>query len=266
MRWGIDGLVQWKKSIGDFRYSIGGNAMYMRGKYLVVDEPAALPEYQKRTGTDMDAFWLYQAEGLFQTEGEITSRGVTQSWGALQPGDIRYADINGDDVVDELDVQVTDYHSPRFFYGLNLSAGYRGFGIYALGQGEADGSVMLSNNRYFMINGTGQNYSELMLDRFPVTNDYPRLTTVSLNNYQYSTFWVAKAAYFRLKNIEVSYTFPVNASRKLAMNDLRIYVRGTNLAALSSLKKYSVDPENINAGITGYPLFRTITAGLSCKF
>ncbi len=266
MRWGIDGLVQWTKKVGDFRYSFGGNAMYMRGKYLVVDEPEALPDYQKRTGTDMDAFWLYQADGLFQTAGEITSRGVSQSWGALQPGDIRYADLNGDDVVDELDVEVTDYHSPRFFYGVNLSAGFRGLNISALGQGEADGSVMLANNRYFMINGTGQNYSELMLDRFPVTNDYPRLTTVSQNNYQYSTFWVAKAAYFRLKNVEISYTFPVTASRKLAMNDLKIYVRGTNLAAVSSLKKYSVDPENINAGITGYPLFRTITAGVSCKF
>jgi hypothetical protein len=117
-----------------------------------------------------------------------------------------------------------------------------------------------------MINGTHQNYSELMLDRFPVTNDYPRLTTVSQNNYQYSTFWVAKAAYFRLKNIEVSYTVPVAASRRLAMDHLRIFARGTNLAAVSSLKKYSVDPENINAGITGYPLFRTISAGVSCKF
>jgi hypothetical protein len=97
-------------------------------------------------------------------------------------------------------------------------------------------------------------------------SDYPRLTTVSQNNYQYSTFWVAKAAYFRLKNVEISYTFPVTAIRKLAMNDLKLYVRGTNLAAVSSLKKYSVDPENINAGITGYPLFRTITAGISCKF
>jgi hypothetical protein len=105
-----------------------------------------------------------------------------------------------------------------------------------------------------------------MLDRFPVTNDYPRLTTVSLNNNQYSTFWVAKAAYFRLKNIEVSYTFPATASRRLAMNHLRIFARGTNLAAISSLKKYSVDPENIDAGITGYPLFRTITAGVTCKF
>ncbi len=266
VRWGVDGLVQFNKRVGDFRYGIGGNAMYMRGKYVVVDEPAALPDYQKRTGTAMDAFWLYEAEGLYQTAGEITSRGVSQSWGALQPGDIRYADLNGDDVVDELDVHVSDYHSPRFFYGLNLSAGYRGFSISALGQGEADGSIMRSSNRYFMINGSGQNYSELMLDRFPVTNDYPRLTTVSLNNYQYSTFWVAKAAYLRLKNVEVSYTFPVNASRRLAMNDLRIFARGTNLAAVSSLKKYSVDPENINAGITGYPLFRTITAGISCKF
>ena len=266
MRWGIDGLIQWNKQIGDFRYSIGGNALYMRGKYIVVDEPEALPEYQKRAGTDMDAFWLYEAEGLFQSAGEISSRTVTQSWGALQPGDIRYADLNGDDVVDELDVMATDYHAPRFFYGVNLSVGYRGLNISALGQGVADGNVMLSSNRYFMINGTGQNYSELMLDRFPVTNDYPRLTTVSLNNYQYSTFWVAKAAYFRLKNVEISYTFPVNASRRLAMNDLKIYARGTNLAAVSSLKKYSVDPENIDAGITGYPLFRTITVGVSCKF
>jgi hypothetical protein len=50
------------------------------------------------------------------------------------------------------------------------------------------------------------------------------------------------------------------------MDHLRIFVRGTNLAAVSSLKKYSVDPENLNAGITGYPLFRTISAGVSCKF
>lgn len=266
VRWGFDGLVQFNKSAGDFSYGIGANIMYIRGRYLVVDEPDALPDYQKRTGTDMDAFWLYEAEGLFQTAGEISSRTVSQSWGALQPGDIKYSDINGDNVVDELDIHATGYHSPRFFYGLNLSAGYKGFSVYALGQGVADGNVMLASGRYFMINGTGQNYSELMLDRFPVTNDYPRLTTVSLNNYQYSTFWVAKAAYFRLKDIELSYTFPAAASRRLAMNNLRIYVRATNLAAISSLKKYSVDPENINAGITGYPLFRTVTAGLSCKF
>ncbi len=266
VRWGIDGLVQWSRTIGDITWGAGGNFLYMRGKYLVVDEPDALPEYQKRAGTAMDAFWLYEADGLFQTVGEIASHSITQSWGALQPGDIRYVDLNDDKMINEYDVHATAYHSPRFFYGLNASAAWRGFGILAVGQGRADGNVMLASNRYFMISGTGQNYSELMLDRFPETNNYPRLTTMSPNNYQYSTFWVANAAYFRLKNVELSYTFPATASRRLAMNNLRIYVRGTNIAAFSSLKKYSVDPENINAGISGYPLFRTVTAGLSCKF
>lgn len=266
VRWGLDGSVQLSKHTGNFSYGLGVNAMYMRARYVVVDEPAALEDYKKLAGKDMDAFWLYEADGLFQTAGEITSRQVSQSWGTLQPGDIRYTDINGDNVIDENDIKATDYHSPRLFYGVNLSAGFKGFNLYVLGQGVANGSTMLSSDRYFRVNGTTQNYSELMLDRWPVTNDYPRLTTVSENNNQYSTFWVANAAFFRLKNVELSYTVPEAAAMKLAMSNLRVFARGTNLAVLSGLKKYSVDPENITAGINGYPLFRTFTVGVSCKF
>jgi TonB-linked SusC/RagA family outer membrane protein len=266
VRWGIDGTLQYTGKAGAFTYGLGVNAMYMRAKYLVVDEPDALEDYKKRAGTDMDAFWLYEAEGLFQTAGEVSSHQIYQSWGALQPGDIKYADINGDNVIDENDIHATDFHSPRIFYGINLSAGYKGFNLYVLGQGVADGSTMLSSSRYFRVNGTSQNYSELMLDRWPVTNDYPRLTTVSENNTQYSTFWVAGAAFFRLKNVELSYTIPTAVTQKLAMSNFRVFARGTNLAVLSGLKKYSVDPENITAGINGYPLFKTVTVGVSCKF
>ncbi|HUW93527.1 MAG TPA: SusC/RagA family TonB-linked outer membrane protein [Bacteroidales bacterium] len=266
VRWGLDGMIQLTKNTGNFSYGLGVNAMYMRAKYLIVDEPTALEEYKKLAGKDMDAFWLYESEGLFQSASEISSRNIAQSWGALQPGDIRYTDINGDDVIDENDIHATDFHSPRIFFGVNLSAGYKGFNLYILGQGVADGNIMLSSDRYFRVNGTTQNYSELMLDRWPLTNDYPRLTTVSENNNQYSTFWVANASYFRLKNVELSYTIPVATARKLAMSNFRIFARGTNLAVLSGLKKYSVDPENITAGINGYPLFRTVTVGVSCKF
>jgi len=125
---------------------------------------------------------------------------------------------------------------------------------------------MLSSSRYFWVNGTKQNYSELMLDRFPVTNNYPRLTTLSLNNYQNSTFWLGNAAYFRLRNVELSYTLPAAVSSRMAMTNFRVFARGTNLFVLSELKKYSVDPERINAGITGYPIFKTVTLGVSCKF
>ncbi len=268
VRWGIDGMVQFNKQVGDFSYGLGVNAMYMRAKYVVVDEPDALPEYKKLTGTEMDAFWLYQADGLFQSTGEITSflDNTTTNWGALQPGDIRYVDSNTDNEINENDIHATDYHSPRIIYGVNFSVGYKGINLYVVGQGVADGSLMLTSGNYFRPAGTSQNYSELMLDRYPYTNDYPRLTTVSENNYQYSTFWVANASFFRLKNVELSYTFPVATSQKMAMSNLRVFARGTNLAVFSDLKKYGVDPENINAGISSYPLFRTITLGVSCKF
>ena len=105
-----------------------------------------------------------------------------------------------------------------------------------------------------------------MLDRYPVTNNYPRLTTSSQNNIQNSTFWMRNAAFFRLKNVELSYTLPAQTAGKLMMSNLRLFIRGTNLLAISELNEYNVDPENMNAGISDYPIFKTFTFGLSCKF
>ncbi len=266
MRWGLDGMIQHSKNIGDLHYSVGVNALYVRGKYIVVDEPLNQEEYRKRAGKEMDLYWLYESEGLYQSEDEIAQRGVTQSWGTVQPGDIRYADYNNDNIVDEKDIYTTGAHHPRLFYGLNLSLKYKGFGLFVLGQGRANGDILLTNDRYFWINGPTQNYSEPMLDRWPNSDDYPRLTTLSQNNYQESTYWLASAAYFRLRNVEVSYTLPAALSKKILMRESRIFARGTNLAVLSELNKYSVDPEMINAGIYDYPIFRTITFGLDCKF
>lgn len=267
LRWGIDGMIQYHNSIGDFNYSIGGNALYQRAKYVVVDEAAALLDYKKLAGKDMDLFWLYDADGLFQNAGEVTASTAIQSWGVVKPGDIRYVDYNSDNVIDEFDIHAGTSHSPRLFYGTNISVEYKGIRLYALGQGVADGEALLSSSRYFWVNGTSQKYSELMLDRFPATNNYPRLTTVSLNNYQSSTFWMRNAAYFKLKNVELSYTLPVAVSNKIGLTVFKVFARGTNLLVISDINKtYSLDPENLNAGITGYPVFQTYTLGISFKF
>lgn len=264
-QWGVDGLIQYSNHIGKISYSIGANALYMRGKYLKVDEAPALADYRKRAGRDSDLFWLYQADGLFQSQSEINSRNVSQSWGDVQPGDIKYVDYNGDGVVDQKDIHTTGAHSPRVFYGLNLSLGYKGIGLYVEGVGVADGQVELTSNRYFRINGTHQNYSKLMLDRYPKTNKYPRLTTSSENNIQNSTFWLRNAAYFRIKNIELSYNLPTNRIGSGLPNHFKIFVRGKNLFVWSKLSDYSVDPANMNAGIYSYPMIETVTAGLSVQ-
>lgn len=267
-RWGVDGAIQFSNTAGDLRYSIGGNAMYSRGKHLIVDEPQALADYRKLAGTAFDMLWGYQSEGLYQSDQEIQSRGVNQSWGALQPGDIRYQDYNEDGVVDQKDIHPTGAHSPRVHYGLNFSVGYKGLNLFVQGSGVADGTVELNNDRYFKVTGSQQNYSELMLDRWTPEqpdSDYPRLTVSSQNNVQSSTFWHRNAAYFRINNAQLSYTLPADITQKTPMSEWKLFVRGKNLFVFSDLKKYNVDPANINAGIYSYPLYRTITAGIAVK-
>jgi len=277
--WGFDGAVQWTKELGDVCISAGANALYSRGKYIVVDEPMNLDEYRKYAGKEYDEYVLYHAEGLFQSQDEIDNHPVYQTFGTVQPGDIRYEDYTGDGIVDEKDQYRTGAHAPRFYYGINASVAWKGWKIKVVGQGRADGEQMISSNSYIIrdgivslmnsyFSGTGsnQNFSVPMLQRWPESNDFPRVTTTSVNNMQRSSFWLSDASYFRLKNVEVSYTLPKKLSRKFLMGKCTLFVRGSNLFESSALSKYGVDPENIWAGTLSYPIYQTYTVGISCLF
>ncbi len=265
-RYGIDGMISLNKRKGDLKYNIGINAVYSTGTLVTVDEPLSLPDSRKRSGTPIDAIFAYTADGLFQTQEEVDAH-VPQAWGDVQPGDIRYVDIDGDGQVNENDLSATDLYFPRLQYGVNVNLNYKGFGLFVLGQGQADGTMMLTNPNFFWIQGVQPNFSEAMLDRWPNTNDYPRLTTASLNNYQGSTFWTANAAFFRLKNVQLSYSLPESVVSRLAMSNATIFVRGTNLLVLSEVtRKYGISPERPSAGAGAFPIMRTTTIGLTCRF
>jgi TonB-linked SusC/RagA family outer membrane protein len=278
MYYGVDGMIQYTKEVGDFKFSAGANAIYSTGKYVEWDEPLLLEEYRKVTGKKIDEFSMYVADGLFQSQEEIDSRNVTQSWGEVQPGDIKYVDYNKDGIVDEKDSYRTGAHAPRIHYGVNLSVGYKGFELKVVGQGAADGETYVGGgvysysggefvqNSYFSSKGYNQNFSKAMLDRYPVTNTMPRATITSSNNMQYSSFWLKDASYFRVKNIEVSYSFPNELTRDMYISDCKLFVRGSNLFETSAFSKYGLDPENIDAGSSGYPIYKTFTIGVACKF
>lgn len=265
-RWGIDGALQYTKKIGEVDLSFGANASYFRGKYIEVDEPMALDEHRKLAGKDIDLIWGYETDGLFQTEADVNDYNNTTSWGDIQTGDIRYVDYNKDGTIDAKDVHPLSAHYPRINYGLNFSVGYKGFRLLVVGKGVADGKTMLTNSRYFWINNENQNFSAPMLDRWPNTNNYPRLTTSSPHNYQGSSFWLRDASYFSLSNVELSYTLPRNSSLNMYMKETKFFVRGANLVHLSGLSSLGLNPEDVNAGIQNYPHMRTITFGFSAKF
>ncbi len=175
-----------------------------------------------------------------------------------------YEDYNNDGVITEQDIHAIG-HAPRIAYGINISLAYKGFDLFVLANGRANGEVMLNGN-YFQNNTTNNNYSEAI--RWPVSNNMPRLTTVSQNNYQTSSFWLEDGAYLNLRNVQLGYTFPNSISRKLNMQELKLFLRGRNLASFSKIhSEYGLNPEYLSLlGINAYPMSRTLTFGLSTKF
>lgn len=256
---GIDAAVEWTDSKGDFTYSVGANVLWSKNKVLEWDQVLHGETYRYTVGNSTDAMFGHVAEGLFGKDVPLEGH-EQQAFGHYQEGDIAYSDLNGDGVVDGRDVKVLGNTFPRTTLGINIDLRYRGWGLYILGYAELGVYKWASNSYYW---NYGENaYSVLALDRWhPVNNpdgSYPRLTTTDdANNWQNSTFWLKKTDWFRLKNIELSYTF--DNFRNSLLKDIKVFVRGANLFVLSSVPE--LDPELLNAGLTNYPVTRTFTIG-----
>ena len=258
---GIDASARWTETIGDFSYSIGANVLWSKNKVLEWSQVLHGETYRYTVGNSTDAMFGYVAEGLFGKDVAIDGH-AAQSFGHYQDGDIAYSDLNGDKVVDGRDVKVLGNTFPRTTLGIDINLRYKGWGLYILGYAELGVYKWASNSYYW---NYGENaYSVLALDRWhPVNNpdgNYPRLTTTDdTNNWQNSTFWLKKTDWFRLKNIELSYTF--DNFRNRILKDIRVFVRGANLFVLSSVP--DLDPELLDAGLANYPVSRTFTCGVT---
>ena len=143
---------------------------------------------------------------------------------------------------------------------------FYGWGLYLQGYSEL-GVHTWATNAYYWNNGEGK-YSKLALDRYHPANNptgsYPRLTTTAgENNFRNSSFWLKNTSFFRMKNVELSYTFN-QFSPSSVVKKMKVFARGANLFVLSSVK--DLDPELLNAGVTNYPVTRTFTGGVSFVF
>jgi hypothetical protein len=94
--------------------------------------------------------------------------------------------------------------------------------------------------------------------------DYPRLDYVtnneSRNNYRASTFWMRDGRYLRLKNVDFGYTLPKQWVNKYHLNDVRIYIQGSNLLTWSKFKLW--DPEMGSSNGEAYPITKSVTMGI----
>ncbi len=258
---GLEFGLQYTDKVQRFEYSVGGNGAVQKSIYVKIDEYAYRDEYRKYTGKSTGTIMGQTYIGKFATDAETLE--VPQLYDqTLHAGDLKYKDMNGDGYVDDTDASPIGNSTPRLYYSVNFKLNYKGFELYALGTGRAFYDVALSNKYYW--NGWGDNnYSNFVKDN--IGGAYPQLTYNKVNNnFIGSSFWLVPGGFFKVQNVELSYTLPANSLGMIGVRGTRFFLRGANLLTISKIK--DVDPESLSSGIDSYPLFTTFSAGFKLTF
>jgi hypothetical protein len=254
--------LQFTERLGPVAITIGGNATTVKGIRVKYDEPNYREEYMKRTGRPSDAIFGLDYLGKFTTDAQAQSIPLQTYDATLHAGDLKYADTNEDGEVNDLDQIMIGHSSPRLYYGLNIALKYKNLDLFLSGNGRAFYDVVL-NNVYYWSGWGDDNYSKFVQEN--IGGKYPALTYYKVNNnFLTSKYWMEKGDYFKLQNVELAYTIPAKMLKFVGGRGITIYARGANLLTFSRIK--DVDPENINAGVTVYPLFKTFTGGVKLNF
>jgi len=289
---GVELALTWNDQIGrDFNYNIGLNGAYNKNKVGNIPTEDGIihgstnqlydntPEfYRAENGKPIGYFWGYKTAGIFQNNQEIADwiaagNGVLQS--NVQPGDVKFVDIDHDGVIDDKDKVNLGNGMPDFTFGFNLGFDYKGFDFSILANGAAGQQIVQSyrghTNKY-------ANYTTAILDRWTgegTSNRMPRVTEQNIN-WQFSDLFVQDADYLRISNITVGYDFARLIKTKI-FSQARIYAQVQN--AFTFTKYDGMDPE-IGYGPEGdngmgwasgidvgyYPRPRTILFGVNLKF
>jgi len=284
---GFDGDLTYNDNIGAFNFTVRGNFTFARNTVLFQDEVVRPFSYQYRTGQRFGQYFGLVADGLYNTWEEVNDANRPVSlWNSnrLQPGDIRYKDINGDGIINDDDAVPIGYSNfPEKIFGLSLSGGYRGFDFSVLFQGATNVSMAYNRRhvRGWFENSGAVDYliNSWSADRYErgLPIQFPRVTTGADENHnnRMSTYWVRDGSYVRLKNAEIGYTLPKTLISRLGLSYTRVFVSSNNLLTWSSVFP-GIDPEQsgtapgaTSGGITNeepYPLTRTINFGLNLRF
>lgn len=266
--------LNFNKTFNDFSIGIGANVLYSQTEASKRSETNEFA-YQNRQGLELSTIFgledlgFYSESDFTNVNGELVlNDGLpVPNFGAVQPGDIRYADQNGDDIIDQNDNVAIGQSANPWTYGINLNLNYKRFNLFVLGTGQTGGlGNKLSNNfnNYYTPNGADK-YSEVVLGRWtPQTADtatFPRLSAQNnQNNFRNSSFWLFDTTFFRINRAQLTYEFTDSICDKLGIEDFSLNLQGTNLFEVGE----NTNIRQLNIGRD--PQARTYTLGIRMSF
>jgi TonB-linked SusC/RagA family outer membrane protein len=284
---GFDGQISYHNSIGAVQYNTSFVFSYAKNKILFESEASPAYPWLLHTGHPIGQPFGYHYLGYY-TAGDVaqvaaykashngTNVGdpiaVPDNGLPIQPGDLRYQDLNGDGVINVFDQRaIGNPNLPNTTLGLSIGASYKGFSINVLFQGSFNYSFILSGTA---IEPFQSQFQPIDLQRWTpataATAQFPRLTsipgTVDSPSAYPSDYWLINAHYVRLKTVDIGYQLP---SRMLPfhINNARIYMSAYNLFTWDNYSKYQQDPEiATNTVGDAYINQRVVNLGLQVGF
>lgn len=287
---GFELELNWSDKVKDFDYSAGFNLSTTKNKVVkLADEGQTLYAAGLVYGTDhvvahveqgkpISGFYLYQANGIFQNTDEIKAH-CDKNGNLLQPkakpGDIRFADINGDGKLNEEDKVYSGTGIPKVEMNLNFSAGYKGFDLSFV-LSSALGHKLYNGNKYFYQSmKVPTKMLTSVMDAWTPENTHTNIPRAVLEdpnrNSRESTRFLENGNFLRMRQAQIGYTLPKSIMQKMKIDNLRFYISGENLFTITGYD--GIDPEfsknsPLDTGIDTdiYPFTRSFTFGAQLSF
>jgi len=272
---GLEASATWSDQMKNgLRYSIGANITTLNNEVVEVYTPGfTIIEGSSRTiaGYPIAHFFGYQHDGVYQSYADKLGSPVASALGNYGPGDIKFKDLNSDGKIDVNDRTVIGNPTPDFIYGMNLSLNYKGFDLGLDFQG-------VYGNEIFRNWGNGNsfaqfNYRQDRLDRWHgegTSNWEPQVSDIASINRENSTYMIEDGSYFRLRNLQVGYTFGQSWLAKAHIKTLRLFFNGQNLKTWKHNSGFTPEAGGsaIRFGVddSGYPLPAILSFGLNVSF
>jgi len=259
---GVELALNWKDKIGEFTYGVGGVFAYNKNtvdalKPGTVGIHDGVVNVDRTTytvvGHSVGEFYGRKVVGIFQNDAEIQS--YTNADGKViqplaKPGDFKFQDTNGDGKIDDKDRVFLGSALPKYNFGINLNAAYKGFDLtidlYAQG-----GNKIFNAKRYRQLGN--ENYDQDFYDHRwhgeGTSNSYPSADLSADANKRPNSWYLESGNFFKVRNVQLGYTIPAATTSRIGVSKIRVYANATNPLVFFKYNGFSPEIPTAAAGV-----------------
>ncbi|ACT94494.1 SusC/RagA family TonB-linked outer membrane protein [Dyadobacter fermentans] len=286
---GVDLGINFREKKGDFSYMVGVNFGHYKNEVLKLNnDPNAtifgfttrLPAMSAtKAGLPIASYYGYFVDGVIKDQAEADAAPKFGSY--TREGTFKFRDVNGDGVITAADRTIIGNPHPDFNYGINVGVGYKWFDLTLFGQGVQGNQVFNYVKYWTDFNVFQGNRSKTMLyDSWKKPGDdakLPRLNSGDATSQQVSSYFLEDGSYFRLKNIQLTFSLPSAWLKKAKLGSAQIYIQGQNMFTLTkytgldpdiNLRRSGENNQDTHMGVDegSYPVAKSYLAGLRFSF